>query len=143
MNDKQQLQAMGEHQAEQHMCMAKQIEDLQARLQECANGAAKMQEQRDYAYKMMGKFGGERDELARQLEAEKMKSADIAELLPGHVSGVGEKALPEGWKLIEKATCFALVNDGQVIATMAGPAAEDTAAILAAVLAAAKPEPTK
>lgn len=47
MNDKHQLQAMGEHQAEQHMCMAKQIEDLQTSLQECAQGAAKMQEQQD------------------------------------------------------------------------------------------------
>lgn len=50
MNDKHQLQAMGEHQAEQHMCMAKQIEDLQTSLQECAQGAAKMQEQRDEAF---------------------------------------------------------------------------------------------
>ena len=81
MNDKQQLQAMGEHQAEQRMCMAKQIEDLQARLQECANGAAKMQEQRDYAYKMMGKFGSERDALHVTLKAANQRIAMMVKLL--------------------------------------------------------------
>ncbi|MGL4755999.1 MAG: hypothetical protein ACRCXB_26880 [Aeromonadaceae bacterium] len=195
MNDKQQLQGMGLHLSEQQakgladafaeidyawellpmqeggLCMAKQIEDLQARLLECAQGAAKMQEQRDAAYVMAGKSGLERDKFAQQLKAANRKIAVMAELLrevrqypasdnnwgrgfgfleridaalagkvPDHVSGVGEKALPEGWKLIEKATCFALVNDGQVIATMAGPAAEDTAAILAAVLSGNQPD---
>lgn len=45
-----------------------------------------------------------------------------------------EPAMPEGWKLVEKANCFTLVSDGQVIASMAGPTAEATAAILASVL---------
>jgi hypothetical protein len=81
MIDKQQLQAMGEHQAEQHMCMAKQIEDLQAHLQECANGAAKMQEQRDAAYVMAGKSGLERDKFAQQLKAANQQIAAMAELL--------------------------------------------------------------
>ncbi|MDF8330531.1 DUF3850 domain-containing protein [Aeromonas salmonicida] len=45
-----------------------------------------------------------------------------------------EPAMPEGWKLVEKANCFTLVSNGQVIASMAGPTAEGTAAILASVL---------
>ncbi|WP_323994749.1 ASCH/PUA domain-containing protein [Aeromonas hydrophila] len=42
--------------------------------------------------------------------------------------------LPEDWELVSKATCFTLVSDGQVIASIAGPNAEATAALLANAL---------
>jgi ASC-1-like (ASCH) protein len=45
-----------------------------------------------------------------------------------------EPSMPEGWQLVEKANCFTLVSDGQVIASIAGPDAEAAAALLATVL---------
>lgn len=42
--------------------------------------------------------------------------------------------LPEGWELVSKATCFTLVHDGRVMASIAGPDAEATAELLATVL---------
>lgn len=46
-------------------------------------------------------------------------------------------AIPEGWKLVEKKTCFALLRGNDVIATLAGPDAEENAATIAALLEAA------
>ncbi|MFM1640935.1 DUF3850 domain-containing protein [Aeromonas salmonicida] len=51
-----------------------------------------------------------------------------------------EPAMPEGWELVEKPNCFVLIHEGRVIASMAGPTAEGTAAILAAVLSGKVPE---
>ena len=56
---------------------------------------------------------------------------DIDATLAGELP---EPAMPEGWKLVEKANCFVLIHDGQVIASTAGPTAERTAAILASAL---------
>ncbi|WP_190277698.1 hypothetical protein [Achromobacter xylosoxidans] len=44
--------------------------------------------------------------------------------------------VPEGWKLLAKKTCYALMHDGAVIATLAGPESEANAAIIARMLAA-------
>lgn len=44
--------------------------------------------------------------------------------------------VPEGWKLVTKKTCYALMHDGAVIATLAGPESEANAAIIARMLAA-------
>jgi len=46
-------------------------------------------------------------------------------------------ALPDGWKVVEKATCFALVSGNQVIATLAGPDPEENAALIASAIAGA------
>jgi len=43
-------------------------------------------------------------------------------------------AMPEGWTLIEKKTCYALMHDGAVIATLAGPDSEANAAIIATAI---------
>lgn len=43
-------------------------------------------------------------------------------------------SVPSGWRIVEKATCFALMEGNQVIATLAGPEAEENAAIIAALL---------
>ncbi|MGL4756326.1 MAG: hypothetical protein ACRCXB_28565 [Aeromonadaceae bacterium] len=128
MNDKQQLQAMGEHQSEQHMCMAKQIEDLQARLQECANGAAKVQEQRDAAYVMAGKSRLERDKFAQQLKAANQQIAAMADLLID---------LREGAEL-HLHNCTVLKNVLGISNWM-----NKLARIDAMLAAAPKPEPTK
>ncbi|WP_353630673.1 hypothetical protein AADG64_22465 [Achromobacter xylosoxidans] len=44
--------------------------------------------------------------------------------------------MPEGWKLVTKKTCYALMHDGAVIATLAGPESKENAAIIARILAA-------
>ncbi len=44
--------------------------------------------------------------------------------------------IPAGWKLLAKKTCYVLVHDGSVIATLAGPESEANAAIIARILAA-------
>ena len=44
--------------------------------------------------------------------------------------------VPEGWKLVTKKTCYALMHDGAVIATLAGPESPANAAIIARMLAA-------
>ncbi|XAI95230.1 hypothetical protein [Leptolyngbya phage Lbo-JY16] len=44
-------------------------------------------------------------------------------------------SVPEGWSIVEKPTCFALLEGNQVIATLAGPDAEENASIIAALLA--------
>lgn len=44
--------------------------------------------------------------------------------------------VPEGWKLLAKKTCYVLMHDGAVIATLAGPESEANAAIIARMLAA-------
>lgn len=44
-------------------------------------------------------------------------------------------SVPEGWRIVEKPTCFALLDGNQVVATLAGPEAEENAAIIAALLA--------
>lgn len=43
--------------------------------------------------------------------------------------------MPEGWELVTKKTCYALMHDGAVIATLAGPESEANAAIIARMLA--------
>jgi len=50
-------------------------------------------------------------------------------------------AVPEGWRLIENKTCYSLTCGGQVIATLAGPAAKENAALIVALLAAPTPAP--
>lgn len=45
--------------------------------------------------------------------------------------------IPAGWKLLEKKTCFMLMHDGAVIATLAGPDSKENAAIIASMLVAA------
>lgn len=44
--------------------------------------------------------------------------------------------VPDGWKLLAKKTCYVLMHDGAVIATLAGPESEANAAIIARMLAA-------
>ncbi len=44
--------------------------------------------------------------------------------------------LPDGWKLLAKKTCYMLMHDGDVIATLAGPESKENAAIIASMLAA-------
>lgn len=44
--------------------------------------------------------------------------------------------VPDGWKLVTKKTCYTLMHDGAVIATLAGPESEANAAIIARMLAA-------
>lgn len=48
-------------------------------------------------------------------------------------------ALPEGWKLIEKKTCYVLIENGQVLATLAGPESVENATRIARALAATAP----
>lgn len=43
-------------------------------------------------------------------------------------------SVPQSWRVVEKPTCFALLDGNQVIATLAGPDAEENAAIIAALL---------
>jgi len=47
-----------------------------------------------------------------------------------------EVALPDGWRIVEKKTCYTLLNGNEVVATLAGPDAHDNAAIIAHALAA-------
>lgn len=44
--------------------------------------------------------------------------------------------IPAGWKILAKKTCYVLVRDGAVIATLAGPESKESAAIIARMLAA-------
>lgn len=44
--------------------------------------------------------------------------------------------IPAGWKLLAKKTCYVLMHDGAVIATLAGPESKENAAIIARMLAA-------
>lgn len=44
--------------------------------------------------------------------------------------------IPDGWELVTRKTCYALMDDGAVIATLAGPESEANAAIIARMLAA-------
>ncbi|CUI82921.1 Uncharacterised protein [Achromobacter xylosoxidans] len=44
--------------------------------------------------------------------------------------------IPAGWKLVAKKTCYMLMHDGTVIATLAGPDSKENAAIIASMLAA-------
>lgn len=46
-------------------------------------------------------------------------------------------AVPEGWKLVEKTTCYVLMDGNRVVASLAGPSADDDARIIAKMLAAA------
>lgn len=43
--------------------------------------------------------------------------------------------IPAGWKLLAKKTCYVLMHDGAVIATLAGPESKENAAIIARMLA--------
>jgi hypothetical protein len=45
-------------------------------------------------------------------------------------------SIPDGWELVTRKTCYALMHDGAVIATLAGPESETNAAIIARMLAA-------
>lgn len=45
-------------------------------------------------------------------------------------------SMPDGWELVTRKTCYALMHDGAVIATLAGPESETNAAIIARMLAA-------
>ncbi|CUI86355.1 hypothetical protein [Achromobacter sp. 2789STDY5608621] len=47
--------------------------------------------------------------------------------------------IPAGWKLVAKKTCYMLMHDGAVIATLAGPDSKENAAIIASLLAAPAP----
>lgn len=42
--------------------------------------------------------------------------------------------IPAGWKLLAKKTCYVLMHDGAVIATLAGPESAENAAIIARML---------
>lgn len=44
--------------------------------------------------------------------------------------------VPDGWKLLAKKTCYVLMHEGAVIATLAGPESKENAAIIARMLAA-------
>lgn len=66
--------------------------------------------------------------------AEQVMPCEVPYVRADLAGQVKAPTLPEGWELVSKATCFTLVSDGQVIASMAGPTAEGTAAILASVL---------
>lgn len=94
MNDKQQLQAMGEHQAEQSMCMAKQVESLQQQVLErndwlvsLARAAAGMQPDCD--------LSGAPEYVSTALSR---IAAAIAGELPDHGAGVGKNAEPLAWR---------------------------------------------
>jgi hypothetical protein len=144
VNDKQQLQAMGE--------------EMQQRLQECAKGAAKTQEQRDQlAAKLEDATAqcGVMAELVNRMVSMMVMAGDEAESgslnpvkawmfdaqealagkLPEHAL-----AMPEGWRLVEKKTCFMLLDGNDVIATLAGPRSEEIAAKIAMLAAAPKPQ---
>lgn len=45
-------------------------------------------------------------------------------------------AVPEGWRIIERANCYQLARGNEIVATLAGPDAEENAAKIAAMLAA-------
>ena len=53
-------------------------------------------------------------------------------------NGAKAGVLPEGWRIVPKKTCYALVEGNSVIASLAGPDAEENAAIIARILAATK-----
>ncbi|MGX5834748.1 ASCH/PUA domain-containing protein [Aeromonas piscicola] len=72
--------------------------------------------------------------------AEQVMPCEVQYVRADLAGQVQAPTLPEGWELVSKATCFTLVSDGQVIASMAGPTAEGTAAILASVLAGQVPD---
>ncbi len=71
-------------------------------------------------------------EQQRQLEAQ--LQGEINDLEAQLASRAG---LPDGWKLVEKKTCYALHCGNTVVATLAGPDAEKNAAIIASMLSAA------
>ena len=85
MNDKQQLAAMGEHmadQAEQPMCMAKRIEELEAQLHVHAS-ISLIKELRD------------------GVEGEWCFPGDLYERIDALLTGqVPAPAVPEGWQLV-------------------------------------------
>lgn len=54
-----------------------------------------------------------------------------------------QQGVPEGWRLVEKAACYQLACGNEVVATLAGPNAEENAATLAALLAAAPRPPVE
>ena len=72
-----------------------------------------------------------------QQEAPQPDDALTVTWMDGYHRGRSENAaqqVPQGWKLVEKKTCFVLQNGREVIATLAGPNAESYAATIAALL---------
>lgn len=61
-----------------------------------------------------------------------------------HISQQEAKpTIPQGWRIVEKATCYQLCSGNEVIATLAGPDAEENAVIIATALSQQKAEPKK
>ncbi len=84
MNDKQQLAAMGEHMAEQPLCMAKRIEELEAQVRVMAG---LLREARPYMDHRGGAGVKGYTQLAKEIDA------TLSGKLPAPVA-------PEGWQLV-------------------------------------------
>lgn len=105
---------------DQPLCMANRIEELEAQVRVMAELLREVT-------KVIPAIGVAIDDLP-------VVDAFLEHIEAALDGNLPEPAMPEGWKLVEKANCFTLVSNGQVIASMAGPTAEGTAAILASVL---------
>lgn len=53
-----------------------------------------------------------------------------------------EALLPEGWRIVERSTCYALLDGSTVAATLAGPDAKQNAAIIANALKSQPAQPS-
>jgi len=96
MNDKKQLAAMGEHIAEQPMCMAKRIEELEAQVRVMAELLRE-------AAPMISGYGvwihneAHRDED----DAESERAFDLEERIYAALAGnLPSATVPEGWQLV-------------------------------------------
>lgn len=66
-----------------------------------------------------------------QMISDLLGIADVLAMAPTHPS---PEEIPDGWTLVEKETCYALLDGNTVVATLAGPEAKQNAAIIANAL---------
>ena len=130
MNDKQQLAAMGEHmaehmagQAEQPLCMAKRIEELEAQVRVMAG---LLRDARRYVTAL-----GKPDD---EVSAVQMIVSRIDAMLAGQLPA---PAVPEGWQLVPVEPSESMVSE----AIDAGRFDEDDAVYFWAAMLAAAPKP--
>ena len=121
MNDKQQLAAMGEHMAEQPMCMAKRIEELEAHVRVMAGLLREAQE--CVVHDVVRGMGRDVESLWARIDAA------LAGKLPA-------PAVQEGWQLVPVEPTNDMLNAGYFTNN------EANKSIYSSMLAAApKPEP--
>ena len=123
MNDKQQLAAMGEHMAEQPMCMAKRIEELEAHVRVMAGLLREAQE--CVVHDVVRGMGRDVESLWARIDAA------LAGKLPA-------PAVLEGWKLVPVEPTESMIGHGCGASVMV--VSEVVRAYGAMLAAAPKPE---